>query len=481
MRFLKLTGLLMFLSMLAVGCSSDDDEKDVVGGEAAELYVYVRDASDNYLLEGVDVEFVQNNKLLCIDTTDDSGAALCNNKYDGLVSGMVTVNINVEGYKPFTKTGNVTAGDNEWEVSLIPDASAASSITVTSEVEDLYGMLSIDMPKDVAYVRVSEGNKYDVNDYDEYKNTSLGYGSMTQKVTYTNLIPETKYTFTVVSFASKNKQLETKTVSFTTKELYNRSSAEASAKDFMALSNGISVELTSHTNAYFVCYEMGKVPSDDKRIIKDALSTSEIQKNMTTGYAYGLQPGTQYRIFVIPVMEKAFELSSYHFTCNVPGTVSYMDVTTKKATEKAAAVPERVASDKNSLTYRFRKMDGCNSFRAVTLPKYDQYEDLPDIALAILCLQKGELNKFDIYTTPSYSSEFYWSGLDLTSWYGICSLGYTDTQGGNNSGIISRYKFKYGSYGVKTRSAEALAPVPTSGIKYGCITDEMLKHVRVLK
>ena len=66
MRFLKMTGLLMFLSMLAVGCSSDDDEKDVVGGEPAELYVYVRDASDNYLLEGVDVEFVQLLSLIHI-------------------------------------------------------------------------------------------------------------------------------------------------------------------------------------------------------------------------------------------------------------------------------------------------------------------------------------------------------------------------------------------------------------------------------
>lgn len=486
MRLLKLTGLLMFLSMLAVGCSSDDDDKVPDGGEAAELYVTVRDASDNYLLEGVNVEFVQNNKTLCNDRTDDTGMALCDNKWDGLVAGSVTININVEGYKAFTKTGKVQAGDNEWEVRLTPEENKEEAMALTSEdVEDFYGKLVINVGSAAHYVRVSEGDKYDAETCDEYINDGWPLTGLTQRVTYTNLQPQTKYTFTVASFNHDGKRLETKTINFTTKELYNRSSTSVSVTDFMTLSNGVSVTLASRASVYMACYEKAKIPTAEKQIIKDAMSASELQEDMTMGYVSGLQPGKEYRLFIIPVGTETFYVSPNYISChNVPGTVSYIDIATKNATEIAAAVPEKVNSGKNSFMYRFVKKNGCNSFKAVTFNKYDQYENLPDIAIAILCSQKGSLDIFK-YSDSSgydwYSWDYTWNNLDLTSWYGIASLGFTDTAGENNSGIISRYKFKYGSYGVTTRSTETLAPVPSSDMEYGSITDDMLKKVKVLR
>lgn len=219
MKFLKMTGLLMVLSMLAVGCSSDDDD-DVKGGEPAELYVYVRDASDNYLLQGAEVEFVQNNRVLCTDETDDNGIALCDNKWDGLVSGSVTININVDGYESFTKTGNIKPGENEWEVSLTPaKGDSSSSLTVTAkDVEDLYGTISIQMSKGIRYVRVSEGGSYIPENCEEYTNSNWPNGTTTQNVTYTNLKPETEYKFTVAAFDDLNRQLSIKTITLTTKK-----------------------------------------------------------------------------------------------------------------------------------------------------------------------------------------------------------------------------------------------------------------------
>nr|WP_302829082.1 fibronectin type III domain-containing protein [uncultured Bacteroides sp.] len=476
MKFLKMTGLLMVLSMLAVGCSSDDDD-DVKGGEPAELYVYVRDASDNYLLEGVDVEFVQNNKVLGIDTTDDTGLALCDNKWDGLVSGSVTINIHVDGYESFTKTGNIKPGENEWEVSLTPAKGdePISSLTVTSKnVEDLYGTISILIPAKAKYVRVSEGSTYNPENYTEYKNVNYESGTTTQNITYNNLVPDTKYVFTVVSFNGNNKQLEKKSISITTKALYNRSDANIYVTDFMTLSNGISVTLGSRANVYFACYEKTKAPTDENQIIKDAFSATEMQENTDIGYVSGLQPGKQYRLYIIPVAMKYTNSGSVTFYA--PGTISDIDVTTKSAAEIAAAVPERVTSDKNSLTYRFKKMNGCYSYRAITLNDYDKYENLPDIAMAILCL-KGNL---DTFGNAIYSSNYSWGNLNLTSWYGIISLGYTNSNGSNNSGIVSRYKFKYGNYGVTTR-ANASMVSETSGIEYGSISDDLLKQVRVLQ
>lgn len=479
MKFLKMTGLLMVLSMLAVGCSSDDDD-DVKGGEPAELYVYVRDASDNYLLEGVDVEFVQNNKVLGIDTTDDTGLALCDNKWDGLVSGSVTINIHVDGYESFTKTGNIKPGENEWEVSLTPAKGdePISSLTVTSKnVEDLYGTISILIPAKAKYVRVSEGSTYDPENYTEYKNVNYESGTTTQNITYNNLVPDTKYVFTVVSFNGNNKQLEKKSISITTKSLYNRSDARISVTDFMTLSNGISVTLSGESPyIYFACYEKAKAPTDESRIIKDAFSETEMQKDTKLGYVSGLQPGKQYRLYIIPVEMKYANSASVTFYA--PGTVSYIDVTTRSAAEIAAAVPERVTSDKNSLTYRFKRMNGCYSYRAITLNDYDKYENLPDIAMAILCLQNGNMDEFEDFAT--YSSNYFWGNLNLTSWYGIISLGYTTSTKNDNSGIVSRYKFKYGNYGVTTR-ANASTASKTSGIEYGSISDDLLKQVRVLQ
>lgn len=481
MRFLKMTGLLMFLSMLAVGCGSDDD--DVLIDEVAELYVTVRDASDNYLLKGVDVEFVQNKKVLCIDTTDNTGMALCDNKWDGLVSGVVTINIEVDGYKPFTKTGNIQPGENEWEVSLIPDASSVSSITVTSEnVEDLYGVLSIDMQKDVAFVRVSEGSKYDINAYDEYMNSQDGYGLFTQRITYTNLIPMTKYTFTVVAFDDNRRQLETKTVSFTTKDLYNRSSARASIIDYLTIGNGISVTLNNMTNFYLACYETSKAPSSDSQVVRDALSGSP-KLTGTIGYVDGLKPGKEYRLYVIPMSEKWTEYSSSNYKYDAPGAIAYIDLMTKDNTNIAAATVVKSNSTKTSFDYYFRSSNNvagykntCLSFKGVTIGDYDQMENLPDIALALYC-QKPPL---EVFNSNQYTETYSWTGLNLTSWYGIVTLGYSDRSGENNSSIISRYKFKYGSYGVTTRSVEAL-PAPLSGIKYGVITNDMLKRVRALQ
>lgn len=486
MRLLKWTGLLMFMSMLAVGCSSDDDEKDAPGGEAAELYVTVRDASDNYLLQGVDVEFVQNNKVLGIDTTDDTGMALCDNKWDGLVSGEVTVNINVEGYKPFTKTGTIKGGENEWEVSLTPDKSAAASITVTSEnVEDLYGVLSIVMPEKVASVKVSEGSKFDPSDFDEYKNTNYGYGKTTQQITYTNLIPKTKYTFTVVSFDDNKRQLETKTISFATKDLYNRSTVRASIIDYMTIGNGIAVTLGESTEGmgdfYLICYEKSKAPSSDSQIVRDAMSGSSKLERARIGYVDGLKPGTDYTLFVIPMDRKS--TPDYAYQYDAPGVIASIDISTKDNTNMAAATVVKSASTKTSFDYYFKSSryvsgypNSCLSFRGITITDYDQYESLPDIALAVYCL-KGEVQKF----TASYTETYTWSGLNLTSWYGIVTLGYSDARGENNSSIITRYKFKYGNYDATTRSAEPVLPAPSTGIRYGAITNDMLKRVQVLK
>lgn len=482
MRLLKWTGLLMFMSMLAVGCSSDDDEKDAPGGEAAELYVTVRDASDHYLLEGVDVEFVQNNKVLGIDTTDDSGMALCDNKWDGLVSGEVTVNIDVEGYKPFTKTGIIKGGENEWEVSLTPDKSAAASITVTSEnVEDLYGVLSIVMPEKVASVKVSEGSKFDPSDFDEYKNTNYGYGKTTQRVTYTNLIPKTKYTFTVASFDDNKKQLETKTISFTTKDWYNKSDSRANIVDYMAIGNGISVTLDDVRDFYLICYEKSKAPSSDSQIVRDAMSGSSKLEGAKIGYVDGLEPGKNYRLYVIPIGMKF--TADYSYQYDAPGVIASIDLTTKDNTNMAAATIVNAGYTKTSFDYYFmssRYVSGypnsCLSFRGITITDYDQYESLPDIALAVYCL-KGSLQRF----TTSYTETYTWSGLNLTSWYGIVTLGYSDARGENNSSIITRYKFKYGNYDATTRSAEPVLPAPSTGIRYGAITNDMLKRVHVLK
>lgn len=481
MRLMKLTGLLICMSMLAVGCS-DDDEKDAPGGEPAELYVTVRDASDNYLLKGVDVEFVQNNKVLGIDTTDDTGMALCDNKWDGLVSGEVTVNIDVEGYKPFTKTGIIKGGENEWEVSLTPDKSAAASITVTSEnVEDLYGVLSIVMPEKVASVKVSEGSKFDPNDFDEYKNTNYGYGKTTQQITYTNLIPKTKYTFTVASFDDNKRQLETKTISFTTKDWYNKSDSRASIVDYMAIGNGISVTLDGMRDFYLICYEKSKVPTSESEIVREALSGSSKLEKAQIGYVDGLEPGKHYRLYVIPIGRKS--TPDYAYQYEAPGVIASIDLSTKDNTNMAAATVIKSASTKTSFDYYFmssRYVSGysnsCLSFRGITITDYDQYESLPDIALAVYCL-KGEVQRF----TAPYTETYTWPGLNLTSWYGIVTLGYSDANGVENSSIITRYKFKYGNYDATTRSAEPVLPAPSTGIRYGAITNDMLKRVHVLK
>ncbi len=483
MRLLKLTGLLMLLSMLAVGCSSDDDE-DVVGGEAAELYVYVRDASDDFLLIGVDVEFVQNNKVLCIDTTDDNGLALCNYKWDDLVSGTVTVNINIPGYKSFTRTGKIQPGSNEWEVSLTPDEgdpSVTSSLTVTpKEVEDLYGTISIEMPEDVQYVRVSEGNNYDSEDYTEYTNDNYGYGATTQYVTYNNLLPETKYTFTVASFNDRGRQLDKKTVSITTKKLYHWSNATANVTDFLSLRDGIAVTLDTYCNYYLACYEVENAPEFKEQVVKDALSASSKQTDSSIGYVYGLEPGQNYRIYVVPVAKLYIQGEGYGYDYDAPGDITFVDVTTKPDYDDAAALVEMVSSTKTSFTYRFSPQNGCAGFKKMEVVNYDKYEEYPDIALAVMC-QKDSFRKFDsIY--GYYSDTFVWPDLNLSSWYGIVALGYTDSRGTLNSGVISRYKFKYGSYGVTTRSVDTEAvPAKTSGIKYGSVTDDMLKHVHVIR
>lgn len=482
MKLLKLTGLLMFMSLLAVGCSSDDDEKDAPGGEAAELYVTVRDASDNYLLEGVDVEFVQNKKVLCIDTTDDTGMALCDNKWDGLVSGEVTVNIDVEGYKPFTKTGNIKRGENEWEVSLTPDKSVATSITVTSEdVEDLYGVLSIVMPEKVASVKVSEGSKFDPNDFDKYVNTNYGYGKTTQRITYINLIPKTKYTFTVASYDGNDRQLETKTISFTTKDWYNKSDSRANIVDYMAIGNGISVTLDDVRDFYLICYEKSKAPTSESEIVREALSGSSKLEGARIGYVDGLEPGKNYRLYVIPVGTKS--TADYAYQYDAPGVIASIDLSTKDNTNMATATIINAGYTKTSFDYYFmssRYVSGypnsCLSFRGIRITDYDEYEGMADIELAVYCLQ-AELNRFQ----ASYTETYQWSGLNLTSWYGIVTLGYSDARGENNSSIITRYKFKYGNYDATTRSAEPVLPAPSTGIRYGAITNDMLKRVQVLK
>lgn len=493
MRFLKMTGLLMFLSMLAVGCSSDDDEKDVVGGEPAELYVYVRDASDNYLLEGVDVEFVQNNKLLCTDTTDDSGAALCNNKYDGLVSGMVTVNINVEGYKPFTKTGNVTAGDNEWEVSLIPDedAPSSSSLNVTSkDVEDLYGTISILIPENARYVRVSEGTSYDPEDYEEYKNSNYGYGTTTQNVTYTNLKPATKYTFTVVSFDDRGKQLDKKTLTVTTKELYNRSDFKVDIVDFLTLQSGVSVTLKVAPAHGFImsCYELGQEPANDLQVVKEAMKNGTVMGEdgkTKIGYVTGLDAGKGYRVYIIPFAENRTDVGGYTYLA--PGIVSSMELYTKRDNYPPKATVIKAGNTKSSFSYRIYSSkfsntasnigySFCRSYRGVFVEEYDQFENEPDIAWATVCQNQ----KLDVFTS-SYTSIYEIGGLNLSSWYGIITLGYHDQEGTDNSAVISRYKFKYGSYGVTRSIGTDTASTGASGIKYGSVTDDMLKSVRVLK
>ena len=486
MRLLKLTGVLIFMSMLAVGCS-DDDEKET-GGEPAELYVTVRDASDNYLLEGVDVEFVQNNKVLGVDTTDDTGVALCDNKWDGLVAGSVTINISVSGYKFFTKTGSVKAGDNEWEVRLTPEVVKETSMTVSSEdVEDLYGVLVIDTEKDVASVRVSEGSKYDPEAYDEYVNTSYGRQGFIQRVTYTNLLPRTKYTFTVASFDNNKKQLETKTYSFTTKDWYNQSDVKLNVSDFLTIGNGISVTLQNpqEYDFYMYCYEKSKAPDSESEVVKEALANGSKLEKAEVGYVDGLKPGTDYRIYIIPIGKKTIPNSSQMYTYYAPGKVATMDLKTKNSQNMGQATVERTNSTKSSFSYRIKSSlydtsnysnaYQCLSYRGVSVEDYEQYENDSDILWATIC-HKMSLEIF----TREYTDIYTWSGLNLTSWYGIVTLGYSDKNGQNNSSIISRYKFKYGSYGVQTRSVETVAPVQTSGIRYGGITQDMLKRVRPL-
>lgn len=493
MRFLKMTGLLMFLSMLAAGCSSDDDDKDVAGGEPAELYVYVRDVSDNYLLEGVDVEFVQNNRLLCTDTTDDSGAALCNYKYDGLVSGVVTVNINVEGYKPFTTTDYIAAGDNEWNVSLIPDedAPSSSSLSVTSkDVEDLYGTISIQIPKNVRYVRVSEGASYDPEDYEEYKNSNYGYGTTTQNVTYTNLKPATKYTFTVASFDDRGKQLDKKTLTVTTKELYNRSNFKVDIVDFLTLQNGISVTLKVAPAHGFImsCYELGQEPANDLQVVREAMEKGTVigeDGKTKIGYVTGLDAGKGYRIYIIPFAENRTDVGGYTYLA--PGIVTPMELNTKRDNYPPKATVEYYTSSKNSFSYRVRSSkfsntasnighSFCRSYRGVFVEEYDQFENEPDIAWATVC-QNQKLNVFTSSLTPVYEI----SDLNLSSWYGFITLGYHDQEGTDNSAVISRYKFKYGSYGVTRSIGIDTVSTGASGIKYGSVTDDMLKSVSVLK
>lgn len=476
MKILKLTGLLMMLSVLAVGCSSDDD---VNGGEPAELYVYVRDASDNYLLEGADVEFVQDDRLLCIDTTDGNGLALCDNYYDGLVSGTVTINIYVVGYKPFTKTGRISAGSNEWEVSLTPDETMASLLTVTSgTVEDLYGTISILMPQKVQYVRVSEGTDYNAEDYTEYTNDQYGYGTTTQNVTYNNLLPDTKYTFTVVAFDGKGKQIDKKTISITTKSLYNRSDKEVSVTDFTTLTDGIAVTLKESCNFYLACYEAGKAPADEMKILKDALSTP-VQTDSSIGYVYGLESGKNYFVYIIPT--DLWRMDAYGgFDINVPGKMVSVNVSTISSGYQKKLTVDLVESTKTSIKYRLRKdfYDMC-SFKKLEVSDYDRFEELPDIAFAVLCKDKS-LTNLNTYNTASIG-DYTWNGLNLSSWYGIISWVYEYQSSKYPSGVISRYKFKYGSYGVTRSAGTDIAPAQASGIRYGSVTDDMLRNVRILK
>lgn len=483
MRLLKLTGLLIFMSMLAVGCS-DDDEKET-GGEPAELYVYVYDASDNYLLEGVDVEFVQNNQVLCVDRTDETGIALCNSKWDGLVAGSVTINIQAPWYKYFTKTVTVRPGDNELDVKLIPEITKETSMTVKTEnVQDLYGVLVIDTEKDVAFVRVSEGNKYDEEAYDEYKNSDYGSTGFIQRVTYTNLIPQTKYTLTVASFNEKNKLIETKTIDMTTKALYNRSEVKTDIIDFLTIGNGASVTFKSQPQGfYLICYEKSKAPTTEGEIIKDALVNGSLLESARIGYIDGLKPEVNYSIYVIPVAEKKIPDSNYYYFA--PGKVTSMDVRTKSEYDMARATVVEYTSSKTSFTYYLKSSDYdpyggskelCLSYKKVQYPEYDQVEDDPDIVWATLC-HSQPLEVF----TKSTTNHFTWSNLNLSSWYGIITLGYRYASGDGNSSVISRYKFKYGVHGETTRSAEpTLGPVQTSGIKYGTISNDLLKRVHVL-
>lgn len=491
MKFLKMTGLLMVLSMLAVGCSSDDDD-DVKGGEPAELYVYVRDASDNYLLQGAEVEFVQNNRVLCTDETDDNGIALCDNKWDGLVSGSVTININVDGYKPFTQTGNIKPGSNEWEVSLTPSGSddPTSALVVTSKnVEDLYGTLTILMPKKVGYVRVSGGSSYDSEDYEEYTNSNYGQGTTTQNVTFTNLVPKTKYTFTVVAFNGSNKQVDKKTISFTTKDLYNRSDARTAVKDYLTIGNGISVTLENTPESmYMICYEKGKAPSDEKQIIKEALDTGGKIENSNIGYVSGLKPGITYSFYIIPVKKQYVPDSPYtdDYRFDAPGKVSSVELTTMGSNENKGIAYVRSYPGKDYFHYTVNSSNSdntsepstlCRSFRILQVTDYDVLEDEPDIAWATV-LQSYELVKFGGAGSNIY---YEWNGLNMSSWYGIITLAYSDSNGKYNSSVIYRYKFKYGNYPPNTRSVEAVAPVESSSIKYGTVTNEMLSKVKVLR
>lgn len=110
------------------------------------------------------------------------------------------------------------------------------------------------------------------------------------------------------------------------------------------------------------------------------------------------------------------------------------------------------------------------------MEEYDQFESEPDIVWATVC-QSKKLDVFTSIATPIYEI----SGLNLSSWYGLITMGYYDSKGIENSPVISRYKFKYGSYGV-TRSAEAdTASTGMFSIQYGTITDEMLSKVKVLR
>ena len=484
MRLLKWTGLLMFMSMLAVGCS--DDDENAADGKPAELYVTVYDDSDSYLLRGVEVEFVQNNKVLCVDTTDDNGIALCDNKWDGLVSGMVTINIEAYGYKRFTQTEYVREGENEIEVRLTPDKNAQSAITVTTEdVEDFYGVLSVDMEKNVASVRVSEGGRYDASNYDEYLNPDYGYRGFIQRVTYTNLIPETKYTLTVASFDKSNNQLDAKTISFTTKAMYNRSTTKLDIVDFLSIGNGVSVTFQNQpTGFYLACYEVDNAPTNDERIIMDAFRNSEMIKDSKIGCVDGLKNGTKYRVYVVPVSPVSKPESGYQY--NAPGKLSFMDLVTKdERYSLAQATVVKYSSNKGSFSYKFRSSGyssygesalWCKSYRAVSVDDYDQVENQPDIVWATLC-HSGDLGVFNAPESDIRT----WSGLNLTSWYGIVTLGYSDARGENNSSIITRYKFKYGNYDATTRSAEPVLPAPSTGIRYGAITNDMLKRVHVLK
>lgn len=474
MKYIKLLSMLLLVGILpfiATSCGSDDDDNPENPNAKVQLYVYVYDSETGNRIQNVDVEFVQNGKSLCVDNTGTYGFALCSSEYDDLKAGTVTVNINTPGYKAFSRTDRITEASTDWDVYLAPDGTGSMTMTMES-VEDLYGTLSITMDHNIDYIRVSEGSSYNPDSFKEYKNPYSGDDThtYTQEIVYTNLVPDSEYTFSAAAFNKSNKKLYEKTVSCKTKKLTNRSMMTLSVIDFMTINSGIAVTYARRADVHLACYEVSKVPSDEMTIIKDAMRGSSLEEYVLVSYASGLKPGTKYRLFVLPMSKQ--QIPNSEFYTYWPGELGSVDFETAAADNNARAVVEMVSNTKSSFTYRFAEEGNVTLFKQLKLNAYYIYESYPDITLAYYCSRETESERFSY----GYSDTFTWSNLDISSWYGIISFAYTGS-GRNlkNSGVISRYKFKYGAYGVQASRAEDYTQDVMS---FGSIDENMLRDVK---